>query len=145
MKVFALASLAALSQATSLRQDDYWDCYGDWIWEECSGLYWQETLCDVEGENDGWWYSPTADEDGWDDFFVTEAEYDEWDWCWPEEWVADNWCENEWFETSAGNWWRDPCDGEGETDCGWVYWGGTEWEEDDYWWSCEEHDEWMGN
>ena len=143
MKVFALASLAALSQALKIRED-YWDCYGDWIWEECSGFYYQETLCDVEGENDGWWYSPDADEDGVDDFFVTADEFATWEECWvEEEWYADNWCENEWFETSIGNWWRDPCDGEGATHCGWVYWGGED--EPDYWWSCEEHDEWMAN
>ena len=84
MKVFALASLAALSQAISVKQG-YWDCYGDWIWEECSGLYKQETLCDIEGENDGWWYSEGADEDDDDDFFVTYDEYATWEACWIDE------------------------------------------------------------
>ena len=141
MKVFALASLAALSQALKIRED-YWDCYGEWIWEECSGFYYQDTLCDVEDENDGWWYSPDADEDGTDDFFVTADEWDTWEEC-SDEWAADNWCENDWNETDLGNWWRHPCDGEAPPECGWVYWGDEAAGESDYWWSCEEHEDWI--
>ena len=130
MKVFALASLAALSQAMSLKEvETDWDCYGEWIWEECSQLYYQESLCEGGWDTEGWWYSPEPDFDEADDFFVTADEFDLWEECWDEDkpWAADNWCDNDWTETGLGNYWRFPCEDEGATDCGWVYWG----EEDD--------------
>ena len=140
MKFAALATLATLSAAIKVK-DDYWDCYGEWIWEDCSDSYWQENLCEAkEGEDrPGWWYSPEADQDGSDDEWITLEEYESWEDC-NGEGHFSNPCENEWLETAAGNWYRDPCDGEWETDCGWIYWG----EDDapDYWWSCEEAEAW---
>ena len=75
MKFAAIASIATLSAALKIKdaEADYWACYGEWIWEECSGQYWQENLCEAkEGEDKpGWWYSPEADQDGSDDTWIT--------------------------------------------------------------------------
>ena len=70
-------------------------------------------------------------EDDWDWEFEEDVEEDV-----EEEWAADNWCGNEWILSEGGNWYRDPCEGEGKTDCGWVYYVDYV---NDYWWSCEEH------
>ena len=122
--------------------DDSWDdCYGDWIWEDCSQLYYQSDYCT---DDCGWWYSPGLDDDWSDDWWVTCDEFWSWEECnggsWEEEWEA-NWCANEWIWSDRdGAWWRDACDGEGETDCGWFYW--DDWSESEYWYTCAEYEEW---
>merc|ERR1719486_1380154 len=56
-----------------------WSCYGPWIWEDCSGYYWQSDYCtDVCG----WWYSPDEDDDWSDDWWVSCDEFASWDACW---------------------------------------------------------------
>ena len=92
--------------------DDY--CYSDWIWEECSQLYY---LIDFCTEEYGWWYSETDTLDIWDDdvWWVTEADFDEWEYCQdegepveepveePAEKLESNYCGNEWVTSAAGN------------------------------------------
>ena len=88
----ALAALASLTSASKLNSraaeltDDYWACFSDWIWEECSGLYYQVDNCDLEAG--GWWYAETADYNDMDDWWVSEEEFASWDWCQPD-WTGD--------------------------------------------------------
>ena len=78
---FTLAILAATASAVAVESNDQfgWDCYGDWIWEECSGYYYQSDYCT---DDCGWWYSWGFDDDWSDDFWVSCDEfYNEWWWC----------------------------------------------------------------
>ena len=116
-----------------------WSCYSDWVWEECSGLYFQVDYC---REDCGWWYSPGLDDDWSDDWWVTCDEFASWEECngGGETWES-NWCGNEWIWSDwDGAWWRDGCEGEGWTDCGWFYWDDST--DSDYWYTCDEYDEW---
>ena len=74
--VQALALTAAAALATKVQTSD--DCYGDWIWEECSWSYYQVDYCT---DDCGWWYSAEADDDWSDDFWLTCDEFAEWSWC----------------------------------------------------------------
>ena len=52
-------------------------CDNEWIWEECSWMYYRH-VCDYETDCAGWKY--------WDDwnleeFCVTVDEFNDWDWC----------------------------------------------------------------
>ena len=113
----ALASIAALTNAAGLRQEDGTledaSCYGEWIWEECSGLYYQEDFC---SEDLGWWYAEAADEDWSDDWWVSAEEFITWDWCmdlgndWEDDWDLD-W-EDDWDLDWEDDWetWEDDWD-----------------------------------
>ena len=87
--------------------------------------------CEWEGElGSGWIY--------WDDwsseeFWVSGDEWSSWDEC--------KWCDNEWiWEECSWMEWRDACDWEAETDCGWIYW--DDWSAEEFWVSCEDYDSW---
>ena len=53
------------------------DCLGDWIWEECSSLFYREDWCT---DYYGWWYTSSGDdnEDAW---WVSAEEFDSWEGC----------------------------------------------------------------
>ena len=116
-------------------------CENEWIWEECSWMYYR-VPCDYEfdnsGEEDGWIY--------WDDwnqeeFWVTAAEFDEWYWCEGEDYEEAT-CDNAWeWDECIGESWRDPCEWEyidyGE-DWGWIYW--DDWADEEYFLAG---DDWM--
>ena len=53
-------------------------CYGPLNWEECSGAYWQSDHC---LDDCGWWYSPEADDDWGDDWWVSCDEFSSWEYC----------------------------------------------------------------
>ena len=54
---------------------------------------------------------------------------------------ASNSCGNEWIWSDWDNaWWRDACDGEAPTDCGWFYWDDST--DSEYWYTCDQYDEW---
>ena len=130
---FALAILASTVYAVKTRQDDDtdWGCYGEWEWEDCSGLWWQSDWC----TNDcGWWYSPDLDDDWSDDWWVSCDEWDTWEEC-----SAS--CDNEWeWDEYFYEWWRFPCDWEYESDCGYIVW--DEWWEEEYYVDCSWYEEW---
>ena len=125
----ALASIAALTNAAGLRQEDGTledaSCYGEWIWEECSGLYYQEDYC---SEDLGWWYAEAADEDWSDDWWVSAEEFITWDWCMD---LGDD-GEDDWDLD-----WEDWEDWEGDWEADWEDW------EDD--WDLEWDDDWEAN
>ena len=77
---FTLAILAATASAVAVESNDQfgWDCYGDWIWEDCSGYYYQSDYCT---DDCGWWYSAGFDDDWSDDFWVSCEEFDSWEEC----------------------------------------------------------------
>ena len=51
------------------------------------------------------------------------------------------WGCHEWiWEDCSEMWYRDACEHERETECGWIYW--DDWEETEFWVSCEEFAEW---
>ena len=54
---------------------NYDDCYGDWIWEECSGMYYYSDYC---SDDCGWWY---WDDYSYTEFWVTCDEFADWTWC----------------------------------------------------------------
>ena len=55
------------------------DCLGEWVWEECSHLWWRFNECTDE---EGWWYTPDDSIDcECDDWWVTEEEWYEWEKC----------------------------------------------------------------
>ena len=124
MKFAITALLAAAATA----------CDNEWIWEECSWMYYRDP-CEGEGTlGEGWVY--------WDDwnleeFWVTDDEFAEWDWCWEDDDEDDDWedweedtCLDDWlFDECWEEWYRWPCEGEGEG--GWVHWNDDLWEE--YW------------
>ena len=141
----ALAALASLTSATKLRQDDgawvddYWSCFSDWIWEDCSGLYYQVDLCNEDAG--GWWYAMTPDFDGTDDWWVSEEEFAGWDWCTGG--LTDGLWEDDW------NTWEDDWDLEWEDD--WNTWDDdwADWEDDWTWdddwendWELDWEDDW---
>ena len=108
------------------------ECYGEWYWEDCSGLYWQSDYCT---DDCGWWYSPDLDDDWSDDWWVSCDEFDSWEEC-NVDWVEE--CDNEWlFDECWQAWWRDACDFENEAnEYGWIYW--SEDDELEYWVTGEE-------
>ena len=72
-------AIAASAVAVESNDQFGWDCYGDWIWEDCSGYYYQSDYCT---DDCGWWYSAGFDDDWSDDFWVSCDEfYNEWSWC----------------------------------------------------------------
>ena len=133
MMKLGLALLAIGASATRTSAGD--DCYGDWIWEECSWSYYQNDWCT---DDCGWWYSPGADDDWSDDFWVSCDEFAEWTWCQVDEFTG---CDNEWiWEDCSWMYYRDPCEGEGDTECGWVYW--DDWWQEEFWVDCDEFWSW---
>ena len=134
MMKFGLALLAIGAAATRTSAGDD-DCYGDWIWEECSWSYYQEDWCT---DDCGWWYSPEADDDWGDDWWVSCDEFAEWWWCQEDEVEV---CDSEWiWEECSWMYYRDPCEGEGDTECGWVYW--DDWNYEEFWVDCDEFASW---
>ena len=126
MKFFALATLATTAFALKARQD-YDNCLTEWEWDDCIGGWWQYDDCN--GLSDcGWWVSPEIDDEWGDDWWMTCDDWSTWE-------CGEYECPNEWYFDDAWNtWWRDPCEGEGETDCGWIYWDA--WYEEEYWVDC---------
>jgi len=60
--------------------NDYWygdwsDCYSDWIWEECSELYYYSDYCTGDC---GWWY---WDDSNYEDYWVSCDDFDTWTYC----------------------------------------------------------------
>ena len=129
MMKLTLSLLAVGATATRTTQDD--SCYGEWIWEECSWSFYQEDHCTDEC---GWWYSPEADDDWADDYWVDCDEFAEWEWCNDDatdclgEWV--------WEDCSWSYYAEDTC----SDDCGWWYW--DDWAEEEYWVTCDDFAEW---
>ena len=139
MKFAITALLAAAANA----------CDNEWIWEECSWMYYRNQ-CDDEGWGDG--------EDGWvywddwnlEEFWVTEDEFAAWDWCWNDDDDEDDWdedwdtCLDDWeWDECYEEWYRFACDDEewGDGEDGWVHWDDWLWEEywvtgDDWWAEC---------
>ena len=85
--------------------DDYWvscdeyqswpecynpACFGEWIWEPCSGYYKQTDACREEA---GWWYAKDNDEAYLlDDFWVPEETWKTWKDCyWQYECTVPDW------------------------------------------------------
>ena len=55
--------------------------------------------------------------------------------------ASANACDNEWiWEDCSWMWYRDPCEGEGDTECGWVYW--DDWWQEEFWVDCDEFWSW---
>ena len=80
-----------------------YECYSDWYWEECSGFYYQEDYCN---DDCGWWYSPAADLDWDDDWWVTCDEFAEWEECS----IIDDNCDYAFFwDECWAKWYRHPC------------------------------------
>ena len=77
----ALLAIGAAATRTSVGDD----CYGDWIWEECSWSYYQNDWCT---DDCGWWYSPEADDDWSDDWWVSCDEFAGWDECSGYGWIG---------------------------------------------------------
>ena len=122
---------------------DSWDCDNEWIWEECSWMYYRSP-CEGEGDTDcGWVY--------WDDwsfseFWVDCDEFNSWDSCngnW-DDWEDDTyqWCDNEWiWEDCSQMEYRNTCDFEDwGSDCGWVYWDDWSWTE--FFVTCDDFSTW---
>ena len=131
-----LSLLAVGAAATRTQSADQFgnDCWGDYIWEECSWSYYQVDYCT---DDCGWWYSPYLDDDWSDDYWVTCDEFADWWWCHD----TVEYCDNEWvWEDCSWMWYRSACDGEGDTDCGWVYW--DDWNQEEFWVTCDEFAEW---
>ena len=139
MMKLSLAILAVGAAATQTRSSD-WDCYGEWYWEDCSGLYWQSDYCT---DDCGWWYSPGLDDDWSDDWWVTCDEFDSWAECngdsWTDDWGDDCYGEWNWEECSGLYWQSDWC----TDDCGWWYSPGLDddWS-DDWWVTCDDFWSW---
>merc|ERR1711934_116910 len=116
-----------------------WSCYGPWIWEECSGYYWQSDYC---MDDCGWWYSPEEDDWWGDDWWVSCDEFASWDFCQVGYDDGIDWsCYGPWiWEDCSGYYWQsDYC-----TDaCGWWYSPDEDddWS-DDWWVSCDEFATW---
>ena len=125
---FALTLLASLVSA---------DC--DWIWEDCSSA-WYRYNCDGEnGDTDcGWWY---WDEWNYDEYWVTCDDFACWEGCNGGVSCDVAVCDNEWiWEECSWMYYRDPCEGEGDTECGWVYW--DDWWQEEFWVDCDEFWSW---
>ena len=75
-----LSLLAIGATATHISAGD--DCLSDWIWEDCSQLYYQWDWCKWSEGEYGWWYSPELDDDWGDDWWVPEDEWLTWEECW---------------------------------------------------------------
>ena len=136
MMKLGLALLAVGAAATRTQSADQFgnDCWGDYIWEECSWSYYQVDYCT---DDCGWWYSPELDDDWSDDYWVTCDEFAEWWWCQDYEEP----CDNEWiWEDCSWMWYRNACEGEGDTDCGWIYW--DDWWQEEFWVDCDEFYSW---
>ena len=61
--------------------DDYYydDYYCEWIWEDCSGMYYRNECYEGEGDTDcGWMY---WDDWNWTEFWVTCDEFNSWEYC----------------------------------------------------------------
>ena len=63
-------------------------CLGDWVWEDCSSLYYADDLCvDWNANQDqfspycGWWYINDANDDIEDAWWVTCDEFSTWEEC----------------------------------------------------------------
>ena len=139
MMKLSLAILAVGAAATQTRSSD-WDCYGEWYWEDCSGLYWQSDYCT---DDCGWWYSPGLDDDWSDDWWVSCDEFAGWAECNGDGWVEET-CDNEWYwDECWAAWYRYACDFEGFEGDGWMYWHEDEvdayeyWVDYDWWWNSE--------
>ena len=52
-----------------------WDCDDEWVWEECSYMWYRN---DCDSNECGWIY---WDDWSWTEFFVTCDEFDTWYWC----------------------------------------------------------------
>ena len=119
---FALAILASSAAAVAVESNDQFgfECYGDWIYEECSDLYYQSDYC---SDDCGWWYSSGFDADWSDDYWVTCDEFASWEFCqFDYYYYEQNACGNEWYYSDYDEaWWRYPCEEEYETECGWMY------------------------
>ena len=118
MKSIAAICLAATASAC------------DWIWEECSWM-WYRDLCDgEEGETDcGWVY---WDDWTYEEFWVTCDEFADWYWCTGE--VEEDDCDYEWYwDDCYEEWYQYDC----YSDDGWWHW--DDWSETTYWVS---YDDW---
>ena len=139
---FALAALLAATTIATRTADQFGnDCWGDWIWEDCSGMYYQSDYC---SDDCGWWYAPEMDDDWSDDFWVTCDEFASWEECqWDWGYDDSDWgCYGDWIweDCSALYYQSDYC----TDDCGWWYSPGLDddWS-DDWWVSCDEfYNEW---
>ena len=141
---FGFAMLAAGAAALKIRQDE--DCYGEWIWEECSWSYYQSDYC---SDDCGWWYSPEADDDWSDDYWVSCDEFATWEMCqidwgnweWEDDWDTweDDWdtWEDDW-DTWEDDWELDDWDWDTWED-DWDTWE-DDWELDDWDWDSWEDD-----
>ena len=74
----ALLAIGAAATRISAGYDDD-ECYSDWIWEDCSGLYYQVPYC--ADEYCGWFYSPTGIDALYDYYWVSCAKFDTWEYC----------------------------------------------------------------
>ena len=162
---FGFAMLAAGAAALKIRQDE--DCYGEWIWEECSWSYYQSDYC---SDDCGWWYSPEADDDWSDDYWVSCDEFATWEMCqidlgdwewddswdtweddwetWEDDWELDDWDWDTWeddWEDDWGTWeddwgtWEDDW-GTWEDEWDWDTWDEEDWDWEDDWNTWE--DDW---
>ena len=52
-------------------------CYGEWIWEDCSELYYRHDLC---SDDCGWEYKAEGDDDE-DSWWVTCDDFWSWEYC----------------------------------------------------------------
>ena len=136
MMKLTLSLLAAGATAYQMRAD----CYGMWVWEQCSQSYYQNDFCN---DDCGWWYSPEADDDWSDDYFVTCDDFDQWEECngGGEFIEPDEDCYSPWYweECSQAYWREDYCSSE----CGWRYSPEADdiWT-DDWYVTCDEFFSW---
>ena len=125
MKSIAAICLAATASAC------------DWIWEECSWMWYRSTCDGEDGETDcGWVY---WDDWNYEEFWVTCDEFADWWWCTGEEAVC-LWGDEDdyWWDECWGAYWAWDCE---DWESGWWFWD-ADWEEwywvtaDDYGWWC---------
>ena len=76
MNKISLALLVVGTTATRIAQED--DCWGKWIWEDCSSLWYHSDWCK---DDCGWWYSPDKVDAWWvtcDEWEAIESSCEEW-------------------------------------------------------------------